>query len=52
MFKEIEDRLDVTNELLSKIEKHLRDLTLPPDVVDWSKKLGVKQKDFKPDDFV
>ena len=26
MFKEIEDRLDITNDLLRKIEKHLRDL--------------------------
>jgi hypothetical protein len=52
MFKEIEDRLDITNELLRKIEQHLRDLTLPPDVVDWSKKLDVKKKGFSPDDFV
>ena len=38
MFKEIEDRLDITNDLLRKIEKHLRDLTLPPDIIDWANK--------------
>jgi hypothetical protein len=43
MFKEITDRLDNTNELLGKIEQHLRDLTLPPDMVHWAK---VKKKNF------
>jgi hypothetical protein len=43
MFREVTDRLDVTNKLLAKIEKHLKSLTLPPDMVDWAK---AKQKDF------
>jgi len=51
MFKEIEDRLDITNDLLRKIESHLRDLTLPPDIVDWAKKLSVAKKDF-PDSYI
>ena len=51
MFKEIEDRLDITNDLLRKIEKHLRDLTLPPDIVDWANKLAVAKKDF-PDSYI
>ncbi len=43
MFREVTDRLDVTNKLLAKIEKHLKSLTLPPDMVDWAR---VKRKDF------
>jgi len=43
MFREVTDRLDVTNKLLAKIEKHLKSLTLPPDMVDWAR---VRKKDF------
>ena len=35
--KKIEKQIDTTNELLAKIEKHLSDLTLPPDLVLWAK---------------
>lgn len=35
--KDIKKELQTTNELLSKIEKHLSDLTLPPDLVLWAK---------------
>ena len=51
MFKEIEDRLDITNDLLRKIEKHLRDLTLPPDIIAWANKLAVAKKAF-PDSYI
>ena len=37
MFIEIEKKMDITNELLTKIEKHLKSLTLPPDMVAWAK---------------
>ena len=43
MFKEVTDRLDKTNELLAKIEQHLKSLTLPPDMVHWA---SVKTKNF------
>ncbi len=43
MFREVTDRLDLTNRLLAKIEKHLKSLTLPPDMVDWAR---VRRKDF------
>lgn len=43
MFTKIEEKLDITNELLAKIENHLRKLTLPPDMVAWAK---IKLKDF------
>ena len=43
MFREVTDRLDVTNKLLAKIESHLKSLTLPPDMVDWAR---VRKKDF------
>lgn len=43
MFREVTDRLDITNKLLAKIEQHLKSLTLPPDMVDWAR---VKQKEF------
>lgn len=37
--KEIRNELRTTNELLGKIEEHLRSLTLPPDLVKWSQLL-------------
>ncbi len=43
LFKEVTDKLDITNDLLTKIEAHLKSLTLPPDMVDWAR---VKRKDF------
>ncbi len=43
MFKEVTDRLDKTNDLLAKIEQHLRELTLPPDMIYWA---NIKRKDF------
>jgi hypothetical protein len=33
----IEQQLIRTNEILEQVEKHLYDLTLPPDLKQWSK---------------
>ena len=49
MFQNIDkipEQLDRTNELLEKIEAHLKDLTMPPDLIDWANKLKVKRKNF------
>ena len=49
MFQNIDkipEQLDRTNELLEKIEAHLKDLTMPPDLIDWANKLQVKRKKF------
>ena len=49
MFQNIDkipEQLDRTNELLEKIESHLKDLTMPPDLIDWANKLKVKRKNF------
>ena len=35
--KAILNEMKTTNSLLSKIEKHLSDLTLPPDLVLWAR---------------
>ena len=49
MFQNIDkipEQLDRTNELLEKIEANLKDLTMPPDIIDWANKLKVKRKKF------
>lgn len=33
----IEQQLIKTNEILEQVEKHLYDLTLPPDMKQWAK---------------
>lgn len=43
LFKEVTDKLDLTNELLAKIEQHLKSLTLPPDMIYWA---NIRRKDF------
>jgi len=43
ILKEILEQIKFTNELLIKVEEHLYDLTLPPDMKKWSKKLKEKK---------
>lgn len=39
LLKEILEQIKFTNELLVKVEEHLYDLTLPPDMKKWAKRL-------------
>ena len=45
IISEIRDQLKETNELLFKMEEHLRALTLPPDLTKYTKKGLLGDKD-------